>query len=325
MRWYGLALVTLLAVTMVRWTEPANAGDKKDPTKDDKKEAVKDDPKDAKDAHLYVVPPVGGKEVKLIDWRFSLGTRRLSWLEPAPVSPKTKTPTGPEYLEFREDKSTTYANGILTLVPMSSIKKMDYDREKKNVAVVVATAGKDETLAGTTKFIGANKITIEGDAVLEGLGAATVKFQGGSNDGVHGVRFPNPKTVAPVKGAATTITADDKEKTKHTAFDLQPIYLVDGSYRTLPYVSFKKTVKVDLDKIVRLKFIPSSDKNVISHEFEVTLRDGNKHVLSMLTTIEVDKKKSMTFVGLVGRVPVGYKLFPPHTMLELQVAEEEKK
>ena len=54
--------------------------------------------------------------------------------------------------------------------------------------------------------------------------------------------------------------------------------------KTLTDSVFKKTVKVDMDKIAKLKFVPSENKKQVSHEFEVTLRDGVKHTLTMLTT-----------------------------------------
>ncbi len=291
-----------------------SAGDKKEP---DKK---------ADKPFLLVVPPTGTKELKLIDWRFVQGTRHFSLTEAAPVKPKIKAPDLPEYLEFREDKSTTYEKGILTLVPLTSIRKISYDREKKTVAVTVVTAeDKDETLAGSTKFIGINKITIEADALLDGLGAATVKFHGGVDKGLHSITFPAPKAVAAAKGAVTTIIAEDKEKSKHATIELQALYQIDGQYRVLPYVMFKKTVKIDLDKIAAMRFVPSEDKKKVSHDFEVTLKDGAKHTLTLLTKIDLTEKKSATFEGLIGRVPAGYKLFPPHTIHELNTGAPKEK
>ena len=115
---------------------------------------------DKKDEPLVVVNPEG-KEVKFSRWNLSLGTRRLPWLGEG----KAKTKTAPEFLEFREEKSTTYKDGVLTLVPLASVKKLDYDNAKQTVTLTVARAdGKDEVLAGTTKFVGINKLVLEGDA-----------------------------------------------------------------------------------------------------------------------------------------------------------------
>ena len=313
---FSFAVMLLLDCSLVRWSEPTQAGDKK-PT--DKKDP---DKKDA--SFLLVVPPTGGKEVKLVDWHFSLGTRRLD-LTGDTAKSKGKKPTGPEYLEFREEKSTTFQNGILTLVPLGSIRKLEYDRDKKAVALTtVAAGGMDETLTGTTKFVGINKLTLEADAVLEGLGAATVKFNGGTPDGIQSIRFPQSQAAAEPKGMIAVIVAADKEKTKHTVHDLQPLYLIDGSHQVLPYVMFKKTVKIDMDKLVGLQFIPSEDKKKISYDYAVTLKDGTKHTLTLLTKIDLEKSKSATFGGFIARVPVGYKLFPTHTIQDLQVGEPKK-
>lgn len=320
MRWFSFGAILLLTAIVVRFAEPANADAKgnKDPDTPDKK--------NGSDSYLLVVPPAGGKEVKLTDWRFLLGTRHFSLPGDAPVKPKTKMPAGPEYLEFREDKSTTYQDGILTLVPLTSIRRIDYDREKKTVAVVVLSHdGKKITLTGSTKYERINKIAIEADMTLAGLGAATVKFLGGDEKGLRGITFPSPKDAAEVKGIMSAVVAVDKEKTRHTAHDLQPLYLIDGNRRALPYLMFKKTVKIDLDKIVSLRFVPSQDKKRISYDFEVTLKDDAKHTLTLLTKIELDKNKSASFEGLIGRVPAGYKLFPAHTIQELQVMIENEK
>jgi len=311
MRSYSLTALLFVASVLGSFSDSAGAGDKK---------------KDATEAFLLVVPPTGGKEIKVADWRFTFGTRRFDPTKDSPKNPKSKTPSGPEYLEFRDDRSTTYQDGILTLIPLQSLRKIEYDREKKSVAVVVSKAdGKDETLAGTTKFVGLNKITLSGDAVLEGLGSAAVKFQGGSPDGLRSVRFPQPVPADPVKGAEAIIIARDKEKTQHTAYGLEPLYLIDGVYRVLPHLMFKKTVKIDLDKIAKLRHFPSEDKKQLSSEFEGSLRDGNKHTLTIRTAIEGEKKKGNLFVGLVGRVPVGYKIFPAHAIQELRMSGDEKK
>jgi hypothetical protein len=306
MRWCSALVMMFFAVFVVRLDEHARGGEKKE----------------GKPGYLVVVPPAGGQQVKLADWRLTLGTRRVAMLND--LAADAKVTVGPEYLEFREEKSTTFKNGILTLIPLTSIRKIDYDREKKTVsAVVLKDSGEEVTLSGMTKFT-ANKITIEAEAILEGLGQATVKFQGGVDKGLQSVAFPAPKATEKMKGAPGVIIADDKEKTKHIVYDLQPLYLVDGHYRVLPYVMFKKTVKVDMDKLAGLRFLPPEDKKKPANNYEVTLRDGAKHILSLLISIEGDKKKASTFVGLIGRVPVGYRVFHLDSILEYQADDGAK-
>ncbi len=306
MRWLAVLMLTLTLSTI-------RAGEKDKKSPDDKAKI---------DNALLVVPPTGGKEVKLIDWRFTQGVRSLA-LDGETVS---KSSAGTEYLEFREEKSTTYQAGILTLIPISSVKKITYDREKKMVATEVVSAnGKTETLVGTTKYVGINKITLEADALLEGLGAATVKFQGGIDKvGLRSIAFPSPKPAREPKGETYLIQADDKEKTKHTVQDLQPLWFANGAYKVQSFMMFKRTVKVDIDKLAALKFIPSTDKKKISYDYVVTLKDGSSHTLTLLTTVDLDKKKSMTFAGLIGRTSIGYKLFPAHTIIELTRGDAKK-
>lgn len=307
-------VMPLLVAVVASLTAFIEAGDKKEPGK-----------KEAEKSFLLVVPPTGGKEVKLVDWRFTHGTRRLDMTGNAPKDPKAKTPAGSEFLEFREEKSTTYKNGIYTFIPLASLRKLDYDRDKKTVAAVaVKDDGADATLVGSTKAV-SNKITIEAEAILDGLGAATVKFQGGIDKGLFSVAFPAPKPADKVKGTPAVVTADDKEKTKHIVADLQPLYLVEGQYRVVPYLMFKKTVKIDMDKLFGLRYVPPEDKKKASSDYEVTLKDGVKHTLSLITAVELEKKKTMTFVGFIGRVPVGYKLFMLDSIYEFHIGAPKEK
>ncbi len=260
-----------------------------------------------------IVLDAKGKEVKVTGWSFVAGVRRLPGKD------------GPAYLEFREDKSTTYQAGILTLVPITALRRIDYDYDKKAVTVVVAVAdGKDATLTGTTRYQGINRLTIAGDADLGDLGSASVKFRGGDpKGGMTGARFPAPRPVPPpvpaVRGANVVIVATDKEKTRHAVADLAALYVQpDGTYRLAPQLMFKKTVKIDLARIESLRHVPPENKKALSDDFEVTLRDGEKLTLTLLTKVDADGGKSATLAGLIGRVAVGYKLFPPHTIAELR-------
>jgi hypothetical protein len=288
----------LIAVALFASTALTQAQDK------DKKEPAKSE----KPALVVVAP--NGKEAKLLDWHFSVGTRHLSLTE----VPKGKA--GPEYLEFREDKSTTFVEGIITLVPLSAIRKIEYDREKK-VTLTTLTDEGETVLTGSTEYKGINKTVIEAEQDIDGLGFATIKFQGGEKSGIHGIIFPAPKAIAPAKGPLSTIIASDKEKTAHPVHDLQPLYKVDGQYRVLPYLMFKKTVKVDMEKLAGLSWLPPEGKKGLSYDFEVSIKGGSKHTLTLLTKIDLTEKKSATLEGLIGRVPAGYKLFPVHTIREM--------
>jgi hypothetical protein len=71
--------------------------------------------------------------------------------------------------------------------------------------------------------------------------------------------------------------------------------------------------------------MPAESKKQASSDYEVTLKDGAKHTLSLLTTVDSGNKKPMTLVGLVGRVPVGYKLFSLDAIYEYRASKDEEK
>src|SRR5262249_90642 len=124
-----------------------------------------------------VIIDSAGKEQKVKEWAFTQRTRRLSWLAPAPkdepgkedkdnppapVRAKGRPTTGPEALEFREDNSTNFVDGVVTLVPLDRLHAIEYD-DKDGVRVRVFLSPKaddDLTLKGTTKYKGINKIAI---------------------------------------------------------------------------------------------------------------------------------------------------------------------
>jgi hypothetical protein len=287
----------------------------------------KDGPIEKKVAPPLLILDAHGRQVMLTGWHLAGGTRRLVGIDG--VAPKPPPfAGGPQYFEFREEKSTTFQSGIVTLVWATALRKLDYDYEKKTVTAAVAIAGgKDETLVGTTRFTGINRLGIEGDADLGNLGFASVKFQGGNpNGGITGVRFPAAQPAPEIKGAPALVIATDKEKTRHTIADLTALYQVNGGmYRALPTLMFKKTVKIDLAKIASMRHVEPEDKKQASYDFDVVLHDGTKHTLTLLTKVELEGTKSATLAGLFGRVPVGFKLFPAHTIAELKLAEAEKK
>lgn len=279
---------------------------------------------------LVVVDAVG-KEHKLKTWKFTMGTRPLSWLAPAAPAedPTAKDgppkPTGPEALAFREEHSTNFVDGIITLVPLERVRSLKYDAE--NQTVTLTTAGPRDSdsveLTGSTRFKGINKLTIEAEADLGDLGVADVKFQGGiPTGGIRSLTFPAPKAVAaaPAGRGATVTPEDKKDKEPHKVSDLQPIYRqADGRQKLLPFLMFKKTVKLDVAKIQKLHQVEGSAAD--APEFQITLKDGAEHTLTLLKSIDQDGQK-LTLDGLLAMVPGGYKLFPVHTIADVQFDEE---
>jgi hypothetical protein len=296
-----------------------------------------DAPKPAEAA--LVVVDAAGKEQKLKAWEFVGGTRRLSWLAPAAPAkegagepkegdgPKArarpKPPAGPEALEFREENSTDFRDGILTLIPLDRIRSIEYD-DKDKVSVHVATgpgAGDEEVLTGTTKYRGVNKITLAAEVDKGDLGVAEVKLLGGVPKGVRAIRFPDAKAgAAGPEGRAATVTVAEKEKNVQKVPDLQPLYrLADGGERLLPTLFFRKTLKLDVARVQKLHAV--EDKDAPGSEWEVGIKDGGEETLTLLAKPEIDGKPA-TLEGLLGRVPAGYKLFPVHTIADVEFAEK---
>jgi hypothetical protein len=305
------------------------------------------------EAGTLIVIDAAGKEQKLKPWKIVSGTRPLTWL--APAAPKEdpekkdgkeeaaprggapkiegarKAPAGPEALAFREENSTDYQEGVLTLIPLDRIRTIEYDGEKRTAAVRVATTDKpeaDDVITGSTKYVGVNRITIEAEVDKGKLGVADIKFLGGAPEkGIRAVRFPAPKAptaAASARPAFIVIAGDDKKNVQKVS-DLQGLYQFgDGTERLIPTLLFKKTLKLDMTELKRLVTVDS--KAAEGKEMDVTLKDGQTDTLTLLKTGKLEDKDA-TLVGLVARVPAGYKLFPIHTVTEIQFDErkEEKK
>jgi hypothetical protein len=300
-----------LALLWCGLTAFAAEPEKKEPAKEAGKQAV------------LTVLDAGGKEHKLKTWKFSRGTRRLAWAAgKEEKGEKGKPPAGPEVLEIREENSTTYRDGILTLVPIDRIRAIDFDYEKGTVKVHVVTGDKEEddlVLTGSTEYDGINKVTIESDIDKGELGVATVKFQGGMAKGIRGLRFASPKAPAAAPaGRKAEVTGADKNKTKHEAAGLRALYeLADRSQKLSPTLMFKKTLKVDLDKVEAIKV-----SDPAGGEWDVTL-GGETNTLTLLRKATLDGK-ALTLLGLVGQTKAGYKLFAVPTIVAVEFAKKQK-
>lgn len=261
-----------------------------------------------------VILDAGGKEQRLKAWKFATGVRRLGWLARA-----GKPDSGPEALEVREENSTTFVDGILTLVPLDRVRALDYDNEKQTVTVRARAGDKEdaeEKLVGSTQYQRINKLTIEAEVDKGDLGVAEVKYLGGTAKGIKGVRFPAAKApeAAPAGRPAVVVNVDRQKKTEHKVTDLLPLYRTpDGGQRLTPVLMFKKTLRLDVNKIQKIR---ASERDAEGTEWLVTLKDGEEHTLTLLPTVPLDGKQA-TLEGLLGRVPSGYKLFPVAVVTEL--------
>jgi hypothetical protein len=307
-------------------------------------------PKPAEPGTLVVLDSAG-KEQKLKAWTFLTGTRALAWLAPdkppekksdeekeetkkpagkrRPAEDEEAKPRGPLALVVRDETKIHFAEGVLTLVPLAQIRSIDFDNDKETMNVRVAVSDKpdaDVVLTGTTAYKGINKLTLEADVDKGEAGVASLTYHGGVPKGIKGVRFPPPKVPAEEKGSrpATVVTADKDVKRNHQVSDLLALYRFGPAQeRLLPTVMFKKTLKVDLNKVKKISVGTEESDDTV---WQVMQKDGEESTLTLLPAITVDGHKG-TLAGFVGRIPAGYKLFPIRRIVEVQfdsAAEKEK-
>jgi hypothetical protein len=260
--------------------------------------------------------------VRLAEPRFTSGTRPLAWLAEPPKDKAKKPAAGPEHVEFREEQSTLFKEGIVTFVPVESVARIDYDHAKKAVTLVYVQAdGKEATLAGSTKFVGVNKFNVEGvaQAVQVTIPAGKLQVQDGLlKSPIQGIRLhgeaSKAKPVPAPTGRAATVIAQDKEKTEHRVLGLTPLYRVGAGQRLAPVLMFQKIGQIDVAKIAALAQLAPAKKQAASSDYEITLVGGKKETLTLLDKTALDDNQPAQLLGLVARTTAGWKLFPPHTI-----------
>jgi hypothetical protein len=267
------------------------------------------DEKPAGSKGAAVLVDARGKEHKIAAYRITAGTRRLGWLAPAKKGAKEQS--APEAFVVRDDNAINFLEGVVTLVPLTQLRSVRFDAEKGTMTSVVAVGPKDEevSLTGTSKYKGINKITLEAEVDKGDAGVATLTYQGGvTKGGIRSVTFPAPKVEAAKPGRpAVVVSVDDDVKKTHPVSDLMALYrLPDGGERLLPTILFKKTLKMDLAKVRSIAVSSDKDADAV---WQVVQKDGEEASLTPVGTLPIDGQTG-TLVGLVGKVPAGYKLFP---------------
>ncbi|MCE9534499.1 MAG: hypothetical protein K8T89_25765 [Planctomycetes bacterium] len=264
----------------------------------------------AKDGVQPVVTDPNGKEVSLRKWKIVFGTRKIGWL-----------PEKIDVFEVREFGSTTFKEGVLTLVPMASIQSIRYEYDKETAHIEVA--GLDKPLQGTTKYKDINMITIEAEVDQGTSGVADLRYRGGLiKGGFKEVKFPKAVALAaPAKGELFSFLVAPEGKGKSatvmTATNVQALYrLADGTEKPLSWLMFKKTLKVEMADIQKLHVGEYNVKEKTA-ECDVQKKDGTQITVTLLSSVMVDGKPA-TLIGLMGQVPAGWKLFPIHTFTEFQ-------
>jgi hypothetical protein len=254
-----------------------------------------------------VVVDSAGKEVKLTKVKFTTGTRKLGWMPEKTIA-----------LEVREPNSTTYAKGVVTLIPLASVESVTYEPGKATVAV----KGLSAPLVGSTEYKGFTAIGFDGDA-----GGVVGKFAGGvPKAGMKSVTFPGAKPLPERKpdGLAWAVTVDQPKGGNPTLAvrDLKALYALPGGVEQLSDVlPVRKGDPLKLDASLKRLEVLAVDPNTHMAAAEAQTADGPERTVVIPLTREQDKKTG-TLVGLLGEVDAGWKLFPLHTIKVLTPAGE---
>jgi hypothetical protein len=246
---------------------------------------------------------------KVTEWKFLSGTRRLGWL----ADEMGKKKDGPEAFVLREVTKINYKAGVETLIPLPRIRKLTVESDLDLLTVFV-TVDKDEEakLSGTTKYKNINWFTLETEVDEGDKGVASVRFQGGSLKGnVKSISFPAAKVGPLERGRPAAVqTADDNIKETHKVSDLMALYALRGGKEMLsPVLMFKKTLKLDVNKLASIESAGQGGREVV-WKVKDKAKDAEERTLTLLDEGILDGK-DVTLLGLVGKVPAGYKLFPP--------------
>jgi hypothetical protein len=243
----------------------------------------------------------------------------------SPASRRRDTPPGPEALEFREEESTPFVEGVMTYLLLDRLRSIEYDNDQKTVTARIATGPKAEdsdVLAGTTRFERVNKLSIEAEVDKGELGIAAIRYLGGRANGIRALRFPNPKPDKVPAGRLAQVTTAGKMSSTHKITDLQALYrFKNGTERLTPLLMFKKTLKLEIPKIQKITAASGDDE---SGTWQVQLKSGSEETLTLLRVIALDGQDAQ-LEGLLGRVPGGFKLFPVLTIGEIAFDSPETK
>jgi hypothetical protein len=229
---------------------------------------------------------VEGKEIKLSGLKFGTGTRRLSWL----ADPKGTTEDarkGPVAVEIREEYSTMFAKGVITLVEVSHIESIKYDFKEKSVSYTIK--GLKEPLKGTTQYKGVPETKATGTT--------------------WSVQIVQPK---------------EKDPTL-TVRNLKVMYQYPGYFERLEtHIPVREDTQIPLNGGLKRFEVLATDNNTNRAAAEVETATGPKKIVIVPLTQETENKAG-TLVGFLGEVDAGWKLFPLQTIKVITLKDVKKK
>lgn len=280
-------------------------------------------PEDALPADSAVVTTVDGAELKPTGVKFTAGTRRLAWLaNPNGVTESEKK--GPLALEVREPDSTTYAKGVLTLIPIAHLESALYDYEKQQVKVVVK--GLKEPVTGTLRYKGVNVLKFSGTA-----DGKSVAFTGGvvGKTAVKSVTFSGATPIPAPKATGTTWAVQIAQPTAKdpvlTVRNLRVLLQFPGGVERLEdSIPVRKGQTVPLNGTLKRFEVMATDDNTNMAAAEVESTTGPERVV-IVPLVQDGDKKSAVLVGFVGEVEAGWKFFPLHSVKVITLTDVKRK
>ena len=262
-----------------------------------------DPPKPSADT---IITDAAGKEIALKKWSLSAGTRALAWL--------ATDGKAPEALAFRETNSTSFVDGVVSLIPLERLESLTYDAKERTVLAKVA--GVEKPLEGSIRFKQINQIVIEAEVDKGDAGVVALKYRGGQlQGGIKSVKFAGAKPGTAPAGDAMYVSIIEKGGKPEPVHQLQALYkFADGKEKLSSTLMFKVSYKVDLAQVTRLKLHEDAKTKTI--ECDIALKDGSEQSLTLLPTAKIDGQDAK-LEGFLGVVAAGFKLFPAHCVDEI--------
>jgi hypothetical protein len=265
-----------------------------------------------------IITDVDGKEHKLSKIKFGTGTKRLAWLA-NPQGTTEDAKRGPLALEFRESTSAMpLAQGIITLIPISSLESAQYDFEKEVVSLHVK--GLTQSLTGALLY---PRVNVLGFSGTDDGKAAT--FTGGvrGKPTVKTATFGGAQPHARSKGGAVWNIQIVKTKKDEPmvvdnptliARNLKVLYSFPGGVeRLVDGIPTRKGQPVPFDDKLKRFEVLANDFNTNLAAAEIEPAVGPERIIAIPLTLNEDKKHG-TLAGILGEVDAGWKLFPLHTI-----------
>jgi len=261
-----------------------------------------------------VVLDTEGKETALHQVEWSGNVRRLSWLA-NPNASNEEGRRGPLALVIREPNSTTLTQGILTLVPLSSLAAVEFDYERQFVTYRIQ--GLQQNLTGTLQYRGINTFTLTGTTTTGEKRTFLGGVRGSKIPAIRTVTFPHAQPLQrPHQGLAWNVqilqpTANDPLVPVR---NLKPLFaLPGGQERLLESLPLRKAEPLPFGpQLLRWEML-AHDPNTHYAAAEVTLAGQGERLVIIPLNLPQEGQTAQ-LLGLLGETDAGWKLFPLHTI-----------